>query len=137
MQYFKDGFHIFGSYWHNLKSGWERRNHKNLKFVWFEDMKKDQKGVIDELVEFLDHPLSEEKIDALVDHVKFDNMKKNSATNLFKDGDKQFIRKGQVGDWKNHFDEKSNETFEAWILENISGTDLGDIKHIKDILDKN
>jgi len=137
MQYFKEGLHIFGSYWHHLKSGWERKNHENVKFVWYEDMKADQKGVIKELTEFLNHPLSEEKINALVDHVKFENMKKNPATNLFKSGDREFIRKGQVGDWKNHFDEKGNEMFEAWILENIQGTDLKEVQHIKNIFDKN
>jgi len=137
MQYFKDGLHIFGSYWHHLKSGWERKNHKNLKFVWFEEMKADQKGIVEELIDFLKHPLSEEKIESLVDHVKFENMKKNPATNLFQSGDKQFIRKGQVGDWKNHFDEAGNEKFETWILENIKETDLGDAEHIKNIMEKN
>jgi len=134
MQYFKEGLHVFGSYWHHLRSGWERRNHKNVKFVWFEEMKKDQKGVIEELTKFLDHPLSEAKIDALVEHVKFENMQKNKSTN-FQSGDRQFIRKGQVGDWKNHFDAKGNEEFENWILENIGGTDLENIPHIKNIFE--
>ena len=97
-------------------------------------MKKDQKGVIEELTEFLDHPLSEAKIDALVEHVKFENMQKNKSTN-FQSGDRQFIRKGQVGDWKNHFDAKGNQEFENWILENIGGTDLENIPHIKNIFE--
>ena len=100
-------------------------------------MKADQKGIVEELIDFLKHPLSEEKIESLVDHVKFENMKKNPATNLFQSGDKQFIRKGQIGDWKNHFDEAGNEKFETWILENIKETDLGDAVHIKNIMEKN
>ena len=99
-------------------------------------MKKDQKGVIDELIEFLNHPLTEEKIEALVDHVKFENMQKNQSTNAIKSGDKQFMRKGKVGDWKNHFDEKSNEEFEAWILENIRETELENEGHIKKHFEK-
>jgi len=137
MQGFKDGLLVFGNYWHHLKSGWEKKNHENVKFVWFEDMKKDQKGVIEDLIKFLNLPLSDEKIDALLNHVKFENMKKNKSTNLFQSGDKQFIRKGQVGDWKNHFDGKGNEEFETWILKNIDGTDLGDIQHIKNSFQKN
>lgn len=136
IEFFKDGFHIFGSYWHHLKSGWNMKKHENVKFVWFEDMKKDQKGVIEELIEFLNHPLTEEKIEALVDHVKFENMQKNQSTNVIKSGDKQFIRKGKVGDWKNHFDEKSNEEFEAWILENIRETELENEGHIKKHFEK-
>ena len=45
-------------------------------------MKKDQWGVINDLCEFLNHPLSDEKKDALVDHVKFENMSKNPAAKI-------------------------------------------------------
>ena len=39
----------YGSYWEHLKSGWARRAHPNLKFVWFEDLKRDTAGTIREL----------------------------------------------------------------------------------------
>ena len=34
----KDGKILYGSYWEHLKSGWAKRGHPNMKFIWFEDM---------------------------------------------------------------------------------------------------
>ena len=34
----KDGKILYGSYWEHLKSGWAKRDHPNMKFIWFEDM---------------------------------------------------------------------------------------------------
>ena len=50
------------------------------------------------------------------------NYKKISTMNnipQFKEGRGEFIRKGEVGDWINHFDEATNNTWNAWILENL------------------
>ena len=33
-----------------------------------------------------------------------------------------FIRKGQVGDWKNHFDKDMNKDWDAWIEDQLKGT---------------
>ena len=79
---FEEGNQIYGDYWHHIKGFWEEAKNDNLKFLWFEDMKKDQWGVINDLCEFLNHPLSDEKKDALVDHVEFENMSKNPAAKI-------------------------------------------------------
>ena len=136
LQYFEEGFHVFGSYWHHLMSGWSHRQHPNLKFLWFEDMKKDQRAAIDDLCEFLDHPLTEDQKGRLCNHVKFENMKNNPNTNSSvanKDipAEKQFIRKGQVGDWRNHFDKEKNQKWDKWIETNIKGTGLENIAHFR------
>ena len=136
MQFFEEGLHVFGSYWHHVRGGWHQRNHRNLKFVWFEDMKRDQKAVIEELCDFLQHPLTEDLVDRLCDHVKFENLKKNpyvnpSASNEFPSKDKKnFMRKGEVGDWKNYFDNERNQKWKQWIEENTRGTGLENVEHI-------
>ncbi len=33
-----------------------------------------------------------------------------------------FIRKGQVGDWKNHFTDEMNKEWDPWIEEQLKGT---------------
>ena len=59
---FERGLGPCGSYWHHLLGGWRITDRSNVKFIWFEEMKVDQKKVIQELCDFLDHPLSEEKV---------------------------------------------------------------------------
>jgi len=125
---FKAGLQIFGDYWHHLLSGWKVRNEPNVKFLWFEDMKKDQKKIVEELCAFLEHPLSPGQVASLVDHVKFENMKANpnanptSGMHLKTD----FMRKGQVGDWKNFFTPEKVSEWEEWMQERTRGTDLAE-----------
>ena len=45
--------------------------------------------------------------------------------------DKNFMRKGQVGDWKNYFDPEKNKEWNAWIARNISGTDMEQLDHFQ------
>ena len=136
--FYEKGLHVYGGYWNHLLNGWQHRDHENLKFLWFEDMKKDTKAVIDELCDFLQHTLTEDKKGQLLEHVKFDNMKNNPNANpsaKFKSNNappkKDFMRKGQVGDWKNYFDKERCEKWEKWIAENIKGTGLEEIEYFK------
>jgi len=117
---------FYGSYWHHVLGGWKKRDNKNLKFIWFEEMKADQKRVIEELCTFLDHPLSEDKVETLVEHLKFENIRKNPAINPPKpEGYKfDFIRKGVVGDWKNYFTEEKKTEWNAWIEKKTRGTGM-------------
>eukprot|EP00092_Neocalanus_flemingeri_P007301 GFUD01007883.1.p1 GENE.GFUD01007883.1~~GFUD01007883.1.p1 ORF type:complete len:334 (-),score=84.53 GFUD01007883.1:170-1171(-) len=128
--FFEEGLHVFGSYWHHVLSGWKEKDHSNVKFLWFEDMKKDQKAVIEELCRFLDHPLSPGKIDALVSHVKFENMSKNPMANPLAGlkTNTKFMRKGEVGDWKNFFTSERSNKWNQWIKENTEGTGLEKLK---------
>ena len=48
--------------------------------------------------------------------------------------DLQFMRKGQVGDWKNYFDGEKNEKWHKWIADNIKGTGLEELDHFKNLL---
>ena len=134
LRLFEDGLSIFGGYWDHLRQGWARRDHPNLKFLWFENMKVDQRVAVDELCEFLNHPLSEELKGRLCEHVKFDNMKKSVFSN-FSAGivppEKQFVRKGEVGDWRNHFNDETDEKWNKWIDENVKGTGLENVPHFK------
>ena len=36
----------------------------------------------------------------------------------------RFFRKGQVGDWKNFFDDDREEKWRKWIEDNLDGTDI-------------
>ena len=123
------------SYWNHLLSGWSRRNEKNMKFIWFEDMKADTMAIINELCDFLEHPLTEDQKIALNEHVKLDNMKKNEHTNHIRgdnpEGMRKHIRKGQVGDWQNYFNEENSARWDKWIAEKTKGTGLESLQQFQ------
>ena len=131
MDMFLGGEHVYGNFFSHLLGGWKNIQNPNLKFIWFEDMKKDQMSIIRDLCTFLDHPLTEEQMVRLADHLKFDNMKKNPHCNPtagveWHGGD--FMRKGEVGDWRNYFSQEMVEKWDAWIGENVNGTGLEFLK---------
>ena len=128
LQHFQDGILPYGSYWYHLRTAYEARSHPNLKFLWFEEMKKDRKKVTRELGRFLDVPLTEEQLDGLEEHVKFENMKKRTAANpCDKEG---FFRKGIIGDWQSLFSCEQEAEIDMWSRDNVKGTLLENEKNI-------
>ena len=128
------------SYWPHLLSGWGRRHHRNVKILWYEDMKADMKATIDDLCEFIEQPLTEKQKNILQDHVKFENMKKNA--NAYQNTsynstvpELHFMRKGIVGDWANYFDEQTNKEYNEWITGKIKGTGMEDLDIFKQNLE--
>ena len=86
-----------------------------MKFVWFEDMKKDQRKVVDDLSAFLNHPLTNSQKDSLVDLIAFENMKTNPNANPLEGMQREsgpmqkaetFFRKGEVGLFNHHLLQK-------------------------------
>lgn len=114
-----------GSIWDHIPPFWSRRNESNILFLKYEEMKKDSGKAIEDSARFLGKTITDADVTALLDHLSFTNMKKNPVTNMDgfvekiyegisekPDKDNQFIRKGQVGDWKNFLNEKMSETFD-------------------------
>lgn len=109
---------------------WEKRHHPNMCFNTFEEMKADIDGVVGKLCKFLGLKLSDENKAKLLKAVSFDSLKKNKFVNKQKEFDQQdpakekvFIRKGMIGDWKNHFDEEMNAEWDPWIQNQLTNTD--------------
>ena len=100
-----------------------------MKILWYEDMQKDLISIIKDVCTFTRYQLTQDQILKLNDHLTFDQMKKvmieeNEGHHERQDAMKKFMRKGKVGDWKNYFDNKANQSFDQWISENLSGTDI-------------
>ena len=55
------GLCFHGGYFEMLESGWKRKDHPNMMFLWYEEMKKDQKKIIKEVCKFLNYILTEEQ----------------------------------------------------------------------------
>ena len=118
---------------------WKRRNDSNILFITYEEMKQDLPSIIKRTAAFLQKPMTDQDALKLADHLSFKNMKNNKAVNKedFLEKDIQyvnnlldyskvyyiilyyraklgvqtgkFMRKGEVGDWRNHLTEKQLE----------------------------
>ena len=80
-------------------------------------MKKDLRGEIVKMAKFLEKDLTEEQIDTITHHCTFDSMSRNRSTNYESSSRmdskvSKFMRKGEVGDWKNHFTINENIAFD-------------------------
>ncbi|XP_046896880.1 cytosolic sulfotransferase 3-like isoform X1 [Hypomesus transpacificus] len=118
LQRFMEGKMVFGSWYDHVTGWWEKKqSHSKLLYVFFEDMVEDTGRELDRLCSFLGISPSAEEKEKVIGGVQFDNMKKNNMTNYstipvmdFKIS--PFMRKGKVGDWKNHFTVAQNEQFD-------------------------
>ena len=107
-----------------LQSAWKHKDHPNMKILWFEDMKKDLIPVIKDVCTFTGYQLTQDKILKLNDQMKKVIIEQNEGHQERQDAMTKFMRKGKVGDWKNYFDNEANQSFDQWISENLSGTDI-------------
>ncbi|XP_072041911.1 sulfotransferase 1C1-like [Amphiura filiformis] len=144
---------VYGSWWNHYLYYWNLRHEPNVLFLKFEDMKKDLKGTVERIADFLGYTFSDDVIGRIVSHCTFGNMKANPMTNpdtLFakvieaklrnmKIGAEEiadnndnvapknrpsFMRKGKVGDWKSHFTVAQNEAMDELIREKLAGSGL-------------
>ena len=84
------------------------------------------------IAEFLGKDLSQETIDRIARQCSFGKMKRNPATNYshraragaVKPNSNDFMRKGEVGDWKNYFTTEQNEAFDKQYEERMVGSGL-------------
>ncbi|XP_041651539.1 cytosolic sulfotransferase 3-like [Cheilinus undulatus] len=115
---FMEGKMAWGS-WYDHVNGWWRKKqtYSNLHYMFFEDMVEDTGREIDKLCSFLGLSPSVEEKERVTGKVHFDNVKKNSMVNystldVMDAKISPFMRKGKVGDWKNHFTVAQNEEFD-------------------------
>ncbi|XP_049510613.1 amine sulfotransferase-like [Panthera uncia] len=112
---------VLGSLWFDHIKGWyEHKSLFNIQFLMYEEMKKDLKGSLSKVCKFLGKELSEEEMDAIVRQATFQNMKydpRANYKNIIKtryglEAKGHFLRKGTIGDWKNHMTVEQNERFD-------------------------
>ena len=111
---------LWGDYFEHVTEWYKfLTDHKNALILRYEEMKTDLKGHVGKIAEFTGKKITDEVIDIIVERVTFKNMTNDKALNeeegteeYFKLDRAKFIRKGEIGDWKNYFNAEQNEYIE-------------------------
>ncbi|XP_013109277.2 sulfotransferase 1 family member D1 [Stomoxys calcitrans] len=111
-------------YWSHLIDFWKMRHEPHICFVTYEEMKKDMRGVIVRLCEFLERPqLAPEDMEKLLEHLSFSNMKDNKQVNLTSEikqlskevkDEFEFMRRGIVGSFKDEMTPELQAKINKW-----------------------
>lgn len=67
---------VYGPYWKHVIDGLSHRNDDNVHFMFYEDAKLDMENTLKKLSDFLGHPLEDEDLPDLMNHLHIDSFKK-------------------------------------------------------------
>ena len=116
-----EGWPFWGNM-HHTKTYWEYRSLPNLLFLHYNDMRADHAGAVRRIAAFIEHPLSDEEVDRIVEATSFKAAKKRAAAEdeetkaeprQFAGGESAFIYKGTNGRWRDVLDAQELELYEA------------------------
>ncbi|CAB1440074.1 unnamed protein product [Pleuronectes platessa] len=121
----------WGSWYDHVKGYWAEREKRNILYLFFEDIKENPQREIERIMRYLDLSVSDEVISQIVELTSFKSMKENPMTNyscvpatVFDNSVSSFMRKGEVGDWKNHFTPEQSKMFEEDYEKQMKGVDI-------------
>ena len=129
---FINGKVLFGDFFDHVLGWWAHKDNKNVLFLTFEEMKRDLSGVVARITNFIEIDISAEVISQVSAKSTFDFMKEDKTVNhswvsrghAGNPGTTPFMRKGEVGDWKNYFTPEQSEEMDKICRERLEGTGL-------------
>ena len=122
----------FGNVFDHFTSFWSRRARPHLLIVFYEDLIADKATEVRKIASFLDQTLTDDQVARIVAATSFGAMAANSSARMLKceleaglvRADFDFYRKGQIGNWKNHFTVAESEAADAIIKTRLSSQGL-------------
>ena len=112
----------------HMSGWWNHKNHSNVLAVTYEDMKKDAKGNIQKVGEFLGSlKYSSDDFDMIVDETSFNKMRTRPITKTFQGefmDTAGFFRKGTVGSWKEFFQPEQEEYVDKRVHSELNSVGL-------------
>ncbi|XP_078348358.1 sulfotransferase 1C4-like [Oculina patagonica] len=121
---FMKGGALGGVWFDHVLSWWKHKDDPNILFLKYEDRIKDPTGTVENIAKFIGKELSSETRDLIVQQTSLDAMKSSENSNFNWFQGVNYIRKGQVGGWKDYFTEEQNQLFDKVFKEKIEGTGL-------------
>ncbi|XP_077998538.1 sulfotransferase 1A2-like isoform X1 [Glandiceps talaboti] len=120
----------YGDWFDHVIGWWKYKDHPNVLYLKYEDMKKDPHKAVQQIAEHIDKPITDEFLNEIVDRTSFKSMKSREKEEydinraIVDSRISPFLRKGMVGDWETHFTVAQNEEFEILYKERMKDTDL-------------
>ncbi|KAF3438027.1 hypothetical protein FNV43_RR20783 [Rhamnella rubrinervis] len=136
---FCQGTSHYGSFWEHVLGYWKAslENPKKILFLKYEDLKNEPLVYVKRLAEFLGKPFTPEEerngdVEEIVRLCSFENL---SSLEINKHGEhrfnseyvvnnRDFFRKGQVGDWKNYLTDEMVKRIDQITEEKLYGSGL-------------
>ncbi|XP_054810873.1 cytosolic sulfotransferase 15-like [Prosopis cineraria] len=128
------GFNACGPFWIHMLGYWResKETPSKIMFLKYEDLKGDIKFYLNRVAEFLDCPFNFEEesngfIENIIELCSFEKMKElevNKTGKFLMFEKKDFFRKGEVGDWVNHFSPSMAEKLSRVMEEKLGGSGL-------------
>ncbi|KAK6472381.1 sulfotransferase 1 family member D1-like [Huso huso] len=123
---------LFCGYWYDhVKGYWREKETKRILYLLYEDMKENPRDEVIRVMRFLEHSLPDDIIDRITELTSFSTMKENPMANystipdsVFDRSVSTFMRKGEVGDWLNHFSPEESRLFDEHYEKMMSGTSI-------------
>uniref|UniRef100_A0A670KAR0 Sulfotransferase n=1 Tax=Podarcis muralis TaxID=64176 RepID=A0A670KAR0_PODMU len=121
----------WGSWFDHVRGWWEAKERYQILYLFYEDMKEDPAREIRKVAQFLGLQLPDQVVNQIVQHTMFENMQVNPMTNyssipslIFDQTVSPFMRKGTVGDWKEHFTAAQSKRFDDACLRLLGDSSL-------------
>ena len=120
----------FGDYFDHVLSWWAHKDDENVLLLTFEDMKKDLPTAVARIAKFIECDVTDEVIAKVAAKTSFDVMKNDDTANYswvppeFVKPGTTFMRKGEVGDWRNYFTPEQSAEMDKICRERLNGSGL-------------
>lgn len=110
---------------------WAMRDHPRVLVLFYEDLLRDKATQVRRLADFIGVPLTDQLLKETIQATSIQAMRSNPNANV--SGGKgasgwkagvSFIRRGEVGDWKNHLTVADNAELDRAIQERMLGAEL-------------
>ncbi|XP_075795951.1 sulfotransferase 2B1-like [Pelodiscus sinensis] len=129
--HFLDGTVQYGSWFQHIKGWLGQQLDLDLFYITYEELHKDLSRSVERIADWLGFPLQPEEIRAIEQHCSFSSMRENAMVNytlipceIMDHSQGRFMRKGMVGDWKDHFSPLQNMLFQKIYKEEMQDSSL-------------